>query len=195
MTNRFSIQTIMAALLTGCFFVCACENDIKKVQDLGKKKLGVEEGKNIESFLSQGGKMRAKLTAPFMLRYQMDTVKVEFPKTLHVDFYDSVLQVESQLFAKYGRYLENENKVFLRDSVIVFNRKGDTLWCNELYWDQSKKTFYTDKPVTISQHDPLQKISGLGLNADQNFKWFTLTKVGHIFTGKESFINMPDSSY
>src|SRR3954467_14386993 len=116
MTNVFirSIK-IIAALFIGCFFILSCENDIQQVRDLNKKSIGIEEGRQIESFLSQGGKVKAKLMAPVMLRYQLDTPKVEFPNSLHVDFYDSTTKIESKLSAKFGRYLENENKVFLRD--------------------------------------------------------------------------------
>lgn len=173
----------------------SCENDIKKVQDLGKRRTGVEEGKNIESVFSNGGNLKADLKAPLMLRYLLDTPRVEFPNSLHVDFYDSAAHVESQLFAKYGRYFENEGKFFLRDSVVVFNIKKDTLWCNELYWDQNKQQFYTDKPIRLSQHEPRQLIYGQGLTADQNFKWFTIIKPGKEFNEHESFINVPDSSY
>ena len=181
--------------LVFCMLLVSCENDIQMVKSLSQHKLGVEEGKNIVSLMSNGGKTTAKLTAPIMLRYQLDTSKIEFPKSMHVDFYDSLTTVESQLFAKFGRYIENENKVFLKDSVIVFNRKMDTLWCNELYWDQAQSIFYTDKPVVISQQNPRQKIYGQGLKADQNFKWFTLNKIGRVNTGQQSFINVADSTY
>ena len=70
---------IIAAILFGCFFVWSCENDIREVQNLNQKTISVEEGKQIESYLSEGGKVKAKLTAPLMLRYQKDTPKVEFP--------------------------------------------------------------------------------------------------------------------
>lgn len=189
MTKSFLILSNVrkAALLTGCFFVLGCENDEATVKALTEKKLGIEEGTYIESYLSQNGKVRAKLMAPKMLRYQLDTPKVEFPKSLHVDFYDSTLQIESKLDARYGRYLENENRVFLKDDVRVFNIKGDTLFCEELYWDQLKGLFYTDKPVRI--HKPDQKINGRGLVADQAFKWFTLQKV------YDSYADIKDSSF
>ncbi len=190
MHKRYSILLLSITTI----FLISCENDVTEVQNLGKKNAGIEEGKNIESFLSNGGRVKAKLTAPVMLRYQLDTIKTEFPKSLHVDFYDSAATVESQLNARYGRYLENDNKVFLRDSVIVFNRKGDTLWCNELYWDQTKGTFFTDKHVKISRASPRQKVDGQGLIADQNFKWFTIIKVGRFYNEGESFINVPDST-
>ena len=47
-----------------------------KVKALFQKKLGVDEAINIESYMSQGGKMRAKLTAPLMLRYQDTSARV-----------------------------------------------------------------------------------------------------------------------
>lgn len=188
MINR-SLQRYvhLAAFFAGCFFVFSCENDINKVRDLNKKSVGIEEGKQIESYLSQNGKVKAKLFAPLMLRYMLDTPKVVFPKTLKVDFYTDSTKIESKLFAKYGQYLENDNKVFLRDSVIVFNVNGDTLFCQELYWDQVKAIFYTDKNVII--HKPDQKVYGNGLIADQGFKWFTI-KHPH-----NSFMKIADSSF
>ena len=154
----------------------ACENSDEEIQALSSKRVAVEEALQIESYLSQGGQMRARLTAPVMNRYQTDSPYIEFPRTLHVDFFeDSSLVVESQLDAKYGRYKEAEDKVFLRDSVRVFNLKKDTLKCQELWWDQEKELFYTDKPVEIHQPDKI--IFGNGLEADQSFKWWVIRQV------------------
>ncbi len=186
-SRNMKLIKVLAALFLGCFFVYSCENDIREVQNLNKKAIGIEEVKDIESYLSQEGKVKAKLMAPLMLRYLRDTPKVEFPKTLRVDFYNDSTKVESKLFAKYGRYMENENKVFLRDSVIVFNMTGDTLLCKELYWDQLKAKFYTDKNVII--HKPDQKVYGTGMDADQDFKNITIKKVHN------SYLDIPDSSF
>jgi len=194
-TIKEETLTKIYTLLVLIILAAACENDIHKVQSLGTKSTGIEEGKDIVSYLSQSGKVKAKLTAPLMLRTMLDTVKVEFPHSLHVLFYDSLTNVESELKAKYGNYYENDNKVFLRDSVQVFNVKRDTLWCKELYWDQNKGIFYTDKPVKISQHEPRQTIYGMGMKADQNFKWFSINKIGRIFTGYDNFMNIPDSTF
>lgn len=182
-------KRFLAALIMGCFFLYSCENDINEVRGLSTARLGVEEGKQIESFMSQGGRIKARLTAPLMLRYQLDSTMVEFPKTLHVDFYDSLKQVESQLNARYGRYVENQSKVFLRDSVVVFNRMGDTLWCKELWWDQNRQLFYTDKPVKIKYANPWQlKYGTNGMQADQSFSNIT------IFQSSGTMI-LPDSTY
>ncbi len=192
MINRFTtIPTTLAAILVGCFFVMGCENEITKVQDLGKKTLGIEEGINIESYMSQAGKMKAKLKAPFMLRYLLDTPKVEFPKTMHVDFFDDTLGIESQLNCKYGRYLESDNKVYLYDSVVVFNRTGDTLWTNELLWDQLKGEFYTDKFVKVKKGFNATYIKAYkGMRSDQ-----TLNNIRFFEVRDDSYFIVPDSSY
>ena len=50
----------------------------------------------------------------------------------------------------YGKWREQDDKVYLRDSVVVMNiLKGDTLYCKELWWDKKAEKFYTDKPVQI----------------------------------------------
>jgi len=78
----------------------------------------------------------------------------------------------------------------LKDSVIVFNVKGDTLICKELYWDQATQRFSTDKAVYISQSQPArQRLIGIGFNSDQNL---TDVHIGHVQPG--SFFIVPDSS-
>lgn len=157
-----------AALFTSCLFICACENDPKMIEAWTKNKVMTEEGKNITGYLSQKGKMKAKLSSPLMYRYQTDTSYTEFPKTLHVDFYNDSTKVESWLDAKYGKYFETLNKVYLRDSVVVINVKGDTLKTPELWWDQNTQKFYTDKYAEL--HTPDKHITGgKGLEASQDF--------------------------
>src|SRR2546423_392288 len=116
---------ISAVFLTGCFFFVSCENDPKIIEEWSKKKIMVEEGKIVESYLSQEGKVKARLMAPMMLRYEGDTIHVDFPQTLHVDFYDDSAKIESRLDSKHGKYFETLNKVYLWDSVVVININGD----------------------------------------------------------------------
>lgn len=181
----------IAALTIGCFFMLACENDVNVVKELGKKKPGIEEGKNIVSFLSMGGKMKAKLTAPLLLRYQGDSaLKSEFPQTLFVEFYNDSMKLESTLRANYGRYMENENKIYLRDSVVIIRINGDTLETSELLWDQTLGRFHTDKPVTTSQRSPRQKLfAKKGFSSNQ-----TLTDITYYELDLGSFLILPDST-
>ena len=174
--NRFALYKLFkqAALLTGCLFVFGCENDINEVNKMTGTRSMVEEAKDVQSLLSQNGTLRARLKAPYMLRYSADTAFLEFPMSLLVDFFDSSGRVESQLNARYGKHFETRGKVYLRDSVIVFNIKGDTLRCPELWWDQNTKKFYTDKFVRITQPDKI--IFGHGMEAEQDLSRYSVFK-------------------
>lgn len=174
MINKFlRNKFIGAAIISSCFLILGCENDIREVDELTKKVTMVEEATKVESLFSQGGRLKAKLTAPVMLRYQSDSL--EFPKTLHVDFYDSLAKKESELDALYGKYYETLHKVLLRDSVVVSNIKGDTLKCPELWWNQDTQKFYTDKRVRIKTVDKIL-YGGLGMEADQDLTNITIFK-------------------
>jgi LPS export ABC transporter protein LptC len=180
-----------------CLIGVAC-NDKTTVQPVTRThKLIPEEGTDIVSYLSEPGKdstgkliatVKGKLTSPYMLRYQRaDSPYTEFPRTLHVDFYNDTLRVESQLDAKYGKYFTNQDKVFLRDSVVVKNIiKGDTLHCKTLWWDQHTQRFSTDDSVRIYEPDKI--LWGTGMEADQNFRWYTIKKMtGMVLTSGGNF--------
>ncbi|MEO7923521.1 MAG: LPS export ABC transporter periplasmic protein LptC [Chitinophagaceae bacterium] len=174
-----------AFLLTGCFFISACENDAKTVNDWTKKVELKEEAINVESYLSQDGKLRAKLTAPLMYRVSSDTIYTEFPNTMHVDFYDANAVIETRLDCKYGKYYESLNKVYLRDSVVVININGDTLKSPDLWWDQNKKLFYTDKYAEYRTKD--KKIfPSKGIEATQDFSRVTFRYPTGILQVKEN---------
>ncbi|MBO9617908.1 MAG: LPS export ABC transporter periplasmic protein LptC [Niabella sp.] len=147
----------------------SCENSQEEINALNRKSLMTDKAVKVLGYLSQGGKVKAKLTAPVMLRVQADTVYTEFPNSLHVDFYNDSAKVESKLDSKYGKYMESISKIYLRDSVRVVSIKGDTLYCQDLWWDQNKQLFYTDKPAKYNS--ATQRLQGdQGLEATQDLK-------------------------
>jgi LPS export ABC transporter protein LptC len=188
--NAYIYLKLAVACVSSCIFFTACENNVNEVKALGSKSGGIDVGKNVAIYISNDGKVTAKLMAPLMNKYLVDSGKmIEFPASLKVDFYKDSLVVESKLTANYANYIETENKVFLRDNVVVYNILGDTLWSEEMYWDQNTNSFHTDKDVIVKQHKPIAKIYGKGFEANQN-----LTDI-HIFKPQSnSFAIISDSS-
>jgi len=178
-----AVVTLFALLLF------SCENTDKELQDMSSKNLGIEEVKNADINYTLGGRSKAKLLSPLMLRVQDVNPYVEFPKKLHVDFYNDTGSVDSRLDALYGKYFEAESRVFLKDSVVVINVLGDTLYCQELWWDRNRTgfEFYTDKAVRIRRK--LQIIDGTGMEARQDFKEWVIKNVSN------SFIRVPNSQF
>jgi LPS export ABC transporter protein LptC len=192
MTNSSApkILKLAVAFVSSCFFMAACENDVDAVKALGARVGGIDVGKDVAIYVSNNGKLGAKLTAPLMNRYLVDSSKmIEFPTSIHVDFFKDSNQIESQLSANYAKYKETENIVYLKDEVIIFNTLGDTLWCKEIYWDQNSGKFYTEKDVVVKQHSPIAKIYGKGLEANQN-----LTDIRIFKPQSNSYAIIQDSS-
>ncbi|MDP4283406.1 MAG: LPS export ABC transporter periplasmic protein LptC [Bacteroidota bacterium] len=179
---------IKAAFFMGCFFISSCENSLEDINRVTSKRIGIEEAKGVKIIYSIGDKTSARITAPLMLRHQEAIPFVEFTKTIHADFFNDSLQITSKMDAHYAKYMETESKVFLKDSVVVFNTKGDTLYCNELYWDRNLPghEFYTDKPVRIRTRT--QIIDGDGLDAPQNFEsWHIINGRGIVRVSSSEF--------
>jgi LPS export ABC transporter protein LptC len=173
-------------LWAGCFVLFACENDYKVIQDLQRKKLTVDEVKNVESYLSQAGIVKAKLTAPFMLRFYDSVPRVEFPNSLHVDFYNDSMVIESYLDAKKGYYYEQQSRVILTDSVVVIRINGDTLKTKELFWEQTQHKLFTNSDVEIRQKT--KTIYGKGFESDEQLKNFRIDSVkGVLLVGESKF--------
>lgn len=167
----------------------SCENDINEVKALGAHGFNTEEATGVESYLSIGGKVKAKLMAPLMISTDKDTTSMAFPKSLRVVFYDDSTSLPtSYVFAKYGIYYKNLNKVMLRDSVIAFTVTGDTLTTSELWWDQNTEEIYSDKPSLLKQTTPYSYIPGKnGFKAKQDFSEF-------VFNDANDGIMQSDSS-
>ncbi len=174
------LRNSFIGVMMGFLFI-SCENTDAELKALNSRALRVEEAKVVDVNYTIGGKIKAKLTAPIMLRVQDSLSYVEFPKTMHVDFYGDAGKLESKLDARYGKYYEAQSKVFLKDSVRVINVKGDTLYCDELWWDRMRTgtEFYTEKPVRI--RTPIQILNGIGMEARQDFKeWHIIQSTGII---------------
>ncbi len=189
--KKKSSYIIAAVFLQGCIFLFSCENNEQVVNNLGKKKTSVEEARTVVVNYTIGGKAKAVLTSPLMLNVTDTVPYVEFPKTLHVDFYNEAGKVESILNAKYAKYRQNQSIILLRDSVRVINlEKGDTLYTDELYWDRNRTgtEFYTDKPVKIRTKTNIINGDG-GMESAQDFKnW-------HIIESNNSTLKIPASKF
>lgn len=170
-------------LITCIAALSACENDPVVVANMTKKAPGVEEATDIKINYTIGGKAKALLTAPLMLHVEDTVSYYEFPKTLYAEFYNEAQIKESKLTALYAKYNDGQSIIYLRDSVKIINMlKGDTIYCDDLYWDRSRTgvEFFTEKKVRIRQRDG-QFLNGVGMEASQSFKNYHIKRVNGVF--------------
>lgn len=148
MKVNFKIIFLGAGLIALTLFSCK-KNDLKTVEDLTNKSVPAEYSTNVEVIYSDSAKVKARLTAPNMVRYLTKDPSIEMPKGLFVQFYDDELRVKSWLKADYGiRYL-NTGITKVTGHVQVRNVKGDSLNTEEMFWDERKEKVYGNKFVTV----------------------------------------------
>jgi len=172
---KYRLGTLSKYLLSFgiLLLVCAgCVNDIKQVEALHQRSIGVEVAKDIKTYYyGTNGHIRGLLTAPWLYRYMKDTPYMVLDHGLRVDFYNDSMQVQSVLTAKRGEYYENSSNIVVKDSVVVTTEGGKKLETSELYWDPTRQQFYTDKPATLTT--PTQTIFARnGLVAPPDISWY-----------------------
>lgn len=171
MMRKFNVYIV----IIGTFLVLAlqsCENDLKVVQTFANpEKVPDISMTNFETIYSDSAKVKGKLTAPVLDRYNTDKKKYsEFPKGLHVYFYNDSLKVNAEIVAKYAINYDKTAVWEARNDVVVTNTKGERLNTEQLFWDQNRKIIYTQKYCRITTPDGMQHIGENGMEAKENFE-------------------------
>ncbi len=169
----FSVALVLSGAL-----LFSCENDISVVNSLQPNDdAPVQSSYQVESFITDSGKVRIILRAPVIDSYQQPEEYTEMPKGVFLMFIDSTGKASSSLRADYAINKTKEKKVIAKYNVIAVNSEGDSLFTEKLIWDQKKRQIYTNQPVKVVSTD--RTIFGDGLTADENFdNWQILHPTG-----------------
>jgi lipopolysaccharide export system protein LptC len=139
-------------LLTGFLCFASCENEIEKIKSLsGNNTLPEVSGKNFEIIYSDSGKVKVRILAPEINKYsQAEQPYIEFPRGMKAYFYDDSLKIESVIEAGYVKYYDAEKLWEAKNNVEARNlKKGEQLNTEHLFWNQEKKTIYSNTSSRI----------------------------------------------
>lgn len=152
----------------------SCKNDPKEIDALvSKQAIQEDRAEDVTIIYSEHGQSRIRMFATEFIRNEIAKPPyVDMRQGLKVEFFDDSLNVESTLTAMYARWYEGKGNVLIRDSVVVVNKKGETLRTEELIWNQDVRKFYTEKFVRINTPD--QVMYGDGLEANEDFSWYRI---------------------
>ena len=158
--------------------VGACSSDAVKNLDHVplQDAVGIERAEGVELHYSDSAVVRVIVHAPTLLRYiAQDTPKQTFPDGLDADFYNQYQQQTSKLVANYAEQFEREQRVYLRDSVRIWNKKGEMLETDELIWDKLGERISSTERVRIVT--PTQIINGIGFSSNLDFSAYEIYQV------------------
>ena len=149
------IKTVILLLVFSLYFY-SCENEIEKINSLAGTSIFPEvSGKNVEIIQSDSGKVRVRILAPELYKYdQVEQPYIEFPRGMKAYFYDDSLKIESVIEAGYVKYFEKERLWEAKNNVEARNlKKGEQLNTEHLFWNEQKKTIYSNTNSRIVTED------------------------------------------
>ncbi len=166
--------------------MCSCESDIEKINIfLDEKNIPQITIKNTEIVYSDSAKIKVKIIASQLEKYERPKDPyIEFPKGIHVIFYDDEENVESQIDAQYAIYWEAKGLWKAENNVKAVNKDGEQLYTELLFWDQSAEKIYSNKFVKIINEDGTFYGEN-GFEANQNLSQWKLI-------GSKGSVNIKD---
>ena len=134
----------------------SCENDIEKIHSITSQIEHPElSAENAIILYSDSGKVEMKLTANRIAQFsKAERPYIEFPDGIYVEFYDDSLNIESQMRSNYAIYYMDDKRWEARGDVEAINKiKGEKLNTEELFWDENKRTIYSNSFSRIETAD------------------------------------------
>lgn len=172
---------IRASCFAGCLFVLlisGCRNDLQVVNELyTEEEVKFDLATDPVLTYSEKGVTRLDIRAPLLKSWNQNPRKTEFPEGLEVDFYNGQKNT-STLTADYGVNFEQSKELIVEGNVVFRNDKGEMLETDKLTWIEKEARIRTDAAIRITT--PEEVITGIGLDADEDFSNYTIGKISGI---------------
>lgn len=163
--------------LTGIVLFPSCVNDMDEVNALViNDTTPTEIAYDIEVIHSDSGRIQAVMTSPHMIRYEVEESRTIFPDGIFVVFYDSVMNIRSDLRANHAVAYDETNIMEARGDVEVNNyKKQERINTEYMKWDQKTHMIYSNVFVKITTPD--KTIYGEeGFEADEKMNQWVIKK-------------------
>ncbi|HZW63083.1 MAG TPA: LPS export ABC transporter periplasmic protein LptC [Flavobacteriaceae bacterium] len=158
-----------------------CKNNFSEVKKIGlseNEPIGIADTFNLK--YTDSGKLKAQLTSPKMLDFSnREFAYFEFPEGALLDVFDENNQ-KSTVQADYAIVYNKTNLIDMQGNVVLTTTKQDTLFAQQLYYDQNKEWLFTNKPVTFKSKRDL--INGKGFDSNSDFTRAEVLEIDGIIT-------------
>jgi len=158
----------------------SCTNDPKLVQEfVSDIQQPNEQIKGAELLHTENGKLKVRVVAISIERFQDIQPSLIFSDHLEVYFYNDSSQLQSTLMADYASIDEDKKIMIAQNNVTLISSEDKKLETDELIWDETKNKIYTDKKVKITTGKDV--IYGEGFTSTPDFKQYSITKIHGTF--------------
>ncbi|PNQ75223.1 LPS export ABC transporter periplasmic protein LptC [Hanstruepera neustonica] len=171
--------SIVMALAMTMFF--SCKSNLDEVNKIGiseNEPIGIAENINLK--YTDSGRVTANLLSPIMLDFSnRDFAYNEFPDGAHLILFDENNE-QSTVTADYAIVYDKTGIIDMQGNVILASAQKDTLFAEQLYYDQGREWLFTNKPVTFRRGQDV--INGKGFDSDAKFNQAEVLEIDGVIT-------------
>ncbi|QDO93602.1 LPS export ABC transporter periplasmic protein LptC [Formosa sediminum] len=170
---------MVIAIVMTMFVSCGKNlNEVNKLDVSANEPIGVAEVINLK--YTDSGRLKANLISPKMLDYSnREFAFSEFPEGVHLYLYDKDNN-KSTVISDYAIVYDQTGLIDMQGHVVLATSTNDTLFADQLYYDQNKQWLSTNQPVKFRTKGDL--INGNGFDSDVNFKEAEVLEINGIIT-------------
>ena len=155
------------------------------VQTLMEEVGPTSESWNPVMYISEEGKPRLRMEAGYMARFEtpdslylvMSAVNAESPR-VRVDIFDAEGDSSAVVRSDRITYYERERRFVAEGNVIVESTEENWIFAEHLAW--SEQTARVSTPGYSTIETPTQRMSGYGLEADEDLKNFSMKRASGV---------------
>jgi LPS export ABC transporter protein LptC len=178
MKIKFShiLKSIVTTIVVTMLF--SCESNFKEVQQIGLlQNQPIGEAKDINLKYTEdedsNSKVIANLESPKMLDYSnRDFSFSEFPDGVRLSLYDENNQ-KNVVLADYGIVYNATDLIDLQGNVILITPQKDSLFAEQLYYDQKNEWLFSNLPVRLKSATANNGHGDI-FDSDTKFKNYTI---------------------
>lgn len=158
---------LMVTVLTVTMFF-SCKNNFKDIQNIGVLDRGpLSIAENINMKYTDSGKLKSYLISPKMLNYSnREFPFYEFPEGINLTLFDDD-DNKSNVVSDYAILYNETDLIDLQGNVILTTHNNDTLYAEQLFYDQKTEWLFTNQPVRFVTKERI--INGNGFDSNKDF--------------------------
>ncbi|WP_412986480.1 LPS export ABC transporter periplasmic protein LptC [Pontimicrobium sp. IMCC45349] len=165
-TFKYILLNIVTVFAVTLFF--SCTNSLKEVQSIGVSKGGPASiAENINTKYTDSGKLTSVLVSPKMFDYSnREFAFYEFPEGVNLTLYDKDNN-KSTVVSDYAIVYNETDLIDLQGNVVLTTHANDTLFAEQLFYDQKTEWLFTNQPVKFRTSEYIT--DGNGFDSNKNF--------------------------
>lgn len=147
--------SVALSIAGSAILLTACEKP-KQPKEENNEAIMTEQSDNLVMLMTENGVKSYRFKTPLLEGYKLAKDPfMEFRKGIDIETYrdDDTTVVDSRLTADYAIYFEDRKLWETKGNVVARNARGETLYTQQLFWDQRSGRIYSNVDCKVDTPD------------------------------------------